>query len=200
MIDTRKRGSCVTIGRPGAFLFGGDMKEEARAVGWYGTSEHSPVVRHWDGTVWSPPVPRKEFGPGVVIYIDSTSGRSDTPHQATVADAARKKAEIGCGTGCLMVILAIVGVGFLISWITTPFLASNNPRFTEESGLETCKELVSRRDGGSGSTTVQGSVLQGDMYKATIAVAGFSKANRFTCRLEWTGEKWSTDVLEGHEL
>lgn len=99
-----------------------------------------------------------------------------------------------------MVILGLVAVGLLISWISTPFMASNNPRFTEESGLATCKEFVARQDNGGGNTTVMGSVLQGDRYKASFAVAGFSKAFRFTCRLEWSGEKWTTDILEGHEV
>lgn len=99
-----------------------------------------------------------------------------------------------------MVVLGMVVIGLLVSWISAPFAASNNPHFTEESGLATCKELVAQQDNGSGNTTVMGSVIQGDRYKATVAVAGFSKAYRFTCRLEWIDGKWSTDILEYHEV
>lgn len=182
------------------------MTDETRAVGWYGTSKHSHLARHWDGKVWSRPVPRKEFGPGVEIHVDPTIGRpaesAGSPNASTHQqnEPSRKKMEIGCGTGCMMVILGLVVVGLLISWISTPFLASNNPRFTEESGLATCKELVAKQDNGQGNTTVMGSVLQGDRYKASFAVAGFSEAYRFTCRLEWSDDRWKTDILEGHEV
>lgn len=169
------------------------MTDEDRPEGWYGTSRRSHVARHWDGKVWSRPVPRHEFGRGVVIHVDPDAEPRNAPRR-------KPKIEIGAGAGCLLVLVGLVVVALFISWISSPFQASNNPKLTEQSGLATCKELVAKQDGGSGNTTVQGSVLAGTTYKATIAVAGMSEAHRFTCRLEWTGSKWTRDVLEGHRM
>lgn len=181
----------------------GNLADQTSAIGWYAASADAPVVTHWNGVAWDATVQRADLAPGTPIRINpSLAAPPHRPSQPIAAQIRppRKKTEIGCGTGCMMVVLGMVIIGLLVSWISAPFAASNNPSFTKESGLATCKELVARQDNGSGNTTVMGSVLQGDRYKASLAVAGFSKAYRFTCRLEWIDGKWSTDILEYHQV
>lgn len=102
--------------------------------------------------------------------------------------------------GCLLVLIGLGVIIALITWVSSFFSAQSHPQKTEANGLDTCKELVSHQSGGSGTTSVQGSVLMGDTYKATIGVAGFSKAYMFECRLVWNGSGWTKDVLSGHEM
>ncbi|MGK3957663.1 hypothetical protein ACLKOZ_15905 [Arthrobacter sp. R4] len=130
------------------------------------------------------------------ITIDPTTGGP----VAAPRQAAQKRLEMSPGVGCLLALIALAVIIALITWVSSSFSPQNNPQKTEENGLATCKELISKQKNGGGNQTVQGSVLAGDLYKATIADAGFSKVYRWTCRLEWSGGQWTTDILESHQI
>jgi hypothetical protein len=179
---------------------GETISNDGREPGWYAASPRSNLAYHWSGESWSKPVPRRDVGPNVTITTDpTTGGPAATPRQA-LPQAAQKRLKISPGVGCLLVLIGLAVVIALITWMSSFFSAQNNPQKTEESGLATCKELVGTQSGGTGTTTVEGSVLMRDTYKATIGVAGFSKAYMFECRLIWNGSGWTRDILTGHEM
>lgn len=189
----------------------------ANYIGWYWDESRPDVATYWNGKDWSQSRPLSGLV-GATLYSSATGQvistqqlpigyvpRVDTPPAtasrtsgATAIQPGRRA--IGGRLGCLLVLLALAVVISVITWVTSMSSGENNPKFTEENGLATCKERISKQQHGSGKETVQGSVLSGNLYKATIAYAGFADAYRWTCGLEWSGDRWTTETLEGHRM
>lgn len=184
----------------------------AKYIGWYWDKSHPDEAKYWNGKEWGGSRPLTQLV-GARLYSSAT-GQAMSAEElpdgyvptAQPSGAPRPHSEqqgrkaIGGRLGCLLVLAALVVIITVITWVTSLVSVQNNPQFTEENGLSTCKELISKEKNGRGNETVQGSVLAGNLYKATIAYAGVSEVYRWTCRLEWSGGRWNTDILESDRI
>lgn len=178
------------------------------------------MASYWDGHQWLQTLPLIQLQ-GVRI-LSVTTGQPLTPRQppsqAPVTEPFRqvpmsevtwfgpKKPRKPLGTLMKVMIgvwvavaVAVAGLG-ISAVVPAGSVGAPVAEKTKANGLQTCRALISEQPHGGGRQTVQADVLGGDLYKAVIVYEGFSEVHRWTCRLEWTGSRWRTDILDSKRL
>lgn len=187
---------------------------------WYWDPARPDVASYWDGHQWLQTLPLIQLQ-GVRI-LSVTTGQPlpprQLPSQAPAPEPFRqvptsevtwfgpKKPRKPLGTLMRVMIgvwvavaLAVVALG-ISAVVPAGSVSAPVAEKTKANGFQTCKELIKQQPHSSGTEIVQADVLVGDLYKTNIVYQGYSDAHRWTCRLEWTGSRWRTDILESKKL